>query len=68
MGTDQGHLSAIRENTEDNVRTSEEILEEMAAQGLLMLDALSSISAEMKIMNIHLSLMTNEHITKEEVE
>lgn len=62
------HLAPIREAVEDNAKTSEEILAELAVQGLLMADALESITKQMKIMNLHLSMITNENITKQEVE
>jgi hypothetical protein len=62
------HLGEIREAVEDDARTSVEILAELEVQGYLMLDALADIAKELKIMNLHLSIVTNENITRQEVE
>jgi hypothetical protein len=65
---EQEHLSAIRDSVELDSTTSEEILQELVKQGYTILEALESITQQLKIMNLHLSLMTDEIIEEKEVE
>lgn len=90
MGSDQGHLSAIRSGVTYNGELGEEIIlrliqqqitllatlaeqqiEMLAAlteQGLLIQDTLGNVNKELKVMNMHLALMTDVIINKEELQ